>query len=511
MGLSMKWAVRAAPLCLWQLRLELERPVSNFHEGCGMTEVERIEADWGEVVLSRDGDRLAFTRHASEDGKDGVLMAEYDPGKQILRLFPRQGEGGGPEFRYRQIHEIQVDTSVSEWDPENPVELTARLEEPGLTQMPHGLGFLFGYGLGVPKPYHRLVQEVEEKTSCTVLRLDDSKVPRIAGDVFHLGVNQFRNFVWEVDNYGDRGSAVVSKLRDTAAANVVADALGLPRRPPSPGRLPIIKEMTKVVSGETDLDSDGRSELLKLAAHESRTAAADHPLELSKLRQELNLVTLDVLIEQFGKALNETPGNELKWQAFFKSNTFALQQLFSSPVAYIGKELHVRLPSMDGSGTRIVDFMLVNAISRSVHLVEIKTPATPLLGPRYRGSRTATVFPPHPKLSGAVAQLQAQMESARTDLPGILKNSTSESSIDPGIVIGALIVGTLSGLGPTQLESFLRYRAGLTGMEVITYDEVLDRLKTLRDMLSPLTADPARETAAGTGDTDVETTTSREH
>lgn len=168
--------------------------------------------------------------------------------------------------------------------------------------------------------------------------------------------------------------------------------------------------------------------------------------------------------------------------------------------------MYVRLPSIDGSGARIVDFMLVNAISRSVHLVEIKTPATPLLGAPYRGGGTATVLPPHAKLSGAVAQLQAQMESARTDLPNILKVSKTEP-IDPGTVIGALIVGTLRGLEPPQLASFLRYRAGLTGIEVITYDEVLDRLKTLRDMLSPPTADPARETAAGTGGTEVETTT----
>jgi hypothetical protein len=63
---------------------------------------------------------------------------------------------------------------------------------------------------------------------------------------------------------------------------------------------------------------------------------------------------------------------------------------------------------------------------------------------------------------------------------------------------GAVITGRISTLNPQQLESFLRYRAGLSTVTVLGYDEVLDRLKALHSTLSspPSFDDNLAETAA---------------
>jgi hypothetical protein len=63
---------------------------------------------------------------------------------------------------------------------------------------------------------------------------------------------------------------------------------------------------------------------------------------------------------------------------------------------------------------------------------------------------------------------------------------------------GAVITGRISTLDPQQRESFLRYRAGLSTVTVLGYDEVLERLKALHSTLSsPPSSDDDLAEAAG--------------
>lgn len=192
-------------------------------------------------------------------------------------------------------------------------------------------------------------------------------------------------------------------------------------------------------------------------------------------------MSLDVLIEQFEEALvGRTARREEHWQRFFTTNQFALQQVFSAPILVRRDQAHVRGTDALGQGSRIADFLCVNAITRSCVVVEIKTPATALMAANaYRGSGTAGVYPVHKDLSGAVSQVQAQMESVPRDL----KHNPKLDEIDKWHVRGAVISGKVSGLSDEQRESFLRYREGLTSVTVLGYDEVCERLKYLHAML----------------------------
>ncbi|GAA2942846.1 hypothetical protein GCM10010525_03570 [Glutamicibacter bergerei] len=55
--------------------------------------------------------------------------------------------------------------------------------------------------------------------------------------------------------------------------------------------------------------------------------------------------------------------------------------------------------------------------------------------------------------------------------------------IEPSTVIGALIIGTLTELSAEQKVSFELYRQSLHGFQILTYDELLERLKMLVVML----------------------------
>jgi hypothetical protein len=153
-------------------------------------------------------------------------------------------------------------------------------------------------------------------------------------------------------------------------------------------------------------------------------------------------------------------------------------------VALYGAQLQVRIPNIHGKGGRIADFVLVNTVTRNVIVVEIKTPATSVLMSPYRGACGAEVFPPSKELSGAIAQLQAQMESAMTDFQKLVVQTPRAEEVETCVVRGAVIAGTAASLGPEQRKSFLRYRNGLHGVDVIAFDEVHDRLKGLHNMLA---------------------------
>ncbi|MFC7485417.1 Shedu anti-phage system protein SduA domain-containing protein [Knoellia sp. CPCC 206453] len=362
---------------------------------------------------------------------------------------------------------------------------TERDNEPALGGLPKGLGVIYRYGLTFPQAYRPLIGEIEKATKCSALRLGGDSDTIEHDDVLRIRLTDFEAFIRAVDRHRDRASTVFGRLRDAEAHNLVAERVGRAMRPPSPGKLPIIKSMTRVISGETELDEFGRSELIELIAAESRTAITENPEAIGRLRADLDVVTLEVLIEQFEAALvGPSAGKEDTWQHFFSVNTFALQQLFAAPIAHVGEQVQVRVPSLHGTGAQQPDFLLVNTVSRNVHLVEIKTPTTLLIAGPYRGRDSAKVFPPNRELTGAVAQIQAQVQSAIRDLPLILSRTINSPDLDSGVVLGAVIAGSIGNLSNEEKESFMRYRAGLSGVEVITYDEILERLKGLKSLLS---------------------------
>lgn len=445
---------------------------------------EVLDVHWGQIRVSEDDDgHLVITRLGIHDGPAGAPMVRFDPRDSVVRIFPRQGQWKGHDDAYSQLKEIRVDLESTDWNPGDPLGETDRGEF-RLEGLPQGMGAVIGYGLGFPRNYARLSYEVEDQTACKVLYLTD-KQTKIVGDVLQMNIDDFGSFIGTVDRHRDRASSVASRLNAIEAFNAVAPASKRAFRALSPGRLPITRAMGDVVSGQTDLDTRGRDELLLEAIAETKAAAHANAATLGRLRQDVDLVTLEVLVERFDAALHGAGrASERTWQSFFAQNFFALQQLLSSPVAYVEQQVEVKISNLRGSGLRRPDFLMVNTISRIAHLVEIKTPASKLMRKSpYRGADGAEVHAPHGDLAGSVAQIQAQIESARTDLSQILSNTPNAPAINTGIVRGVVIAGTFATLDPQQRQSFLRYRDGLVGVEILTYDEVLERLRGLHTAL----------------------------
>lgn len=444
------------------------------------------DGDGETVDLRRTRGRTAFVWRPDDGSGNHVEMARWDPAAGLLTVFPMALTGGGLEQQFSRVVRLEIAAdALMGRDPEQSVDENDRGNGLELDCLPDGFGRIFRYGLGLRRRYRGVVGHVEEHTACTAVRISAGGPEGPDGRVFRIRLARFEAFRRAVDLNRDRATIIAGRVNATEAHNAVADVLGLEPKATTVGRHPVIVAMTRELTGRPVLDADQRRSLVRQASLESRAVAAESPEEFGRLRKDIQLVSLDVLIDQFDKNMTGAAAkDEGHWQAFFESNTFALQQLFAAPIALYGGQMTVKNVNALGQGARVADFVLVNTVLRTALVVEIKTPAAGLVGAVYRGTGGAQVHLPHRDLLGAVAQVQSQMESVRTDLPGLLRDTPGAEELETFHVRGAVIAGTAGTLGLEEKASYLRYRGGLGDVDVIAFDEVRERLAVLRNLLA---------------------------
>ncbi|MBB3195857.1 Shedu immune nuclease family protein [Roseateles terrae] len=193
-------------------------------------------------------------------------------------------------------------------------------------------------------------------------------------------------------------------------------------------------------------------------------------------------------------------GDEPLWQAFFEKN----QWIFGYGLSYFfvtgfdGRKLEQVVKGYDllSHGKRADGVMKTRGIINALCFVEIKHHNTPLLDPTpYRGG----CYMPSRELSGAVAQVQGTVAAGMETLYGLI-----EPSHDDGTPTGErvynyrprafVVVGSLAqlqgetGVNREKLRSFEAYRNSITGIEIITFDELYERSRFIVEAaaLSPL-------------------------
>lgn len=119
--------------------------------------------------------------------------------------------------------------------------------------------------------------------------------------------------------------------------------------------------------------------------------------------------------------------------------------------------------------------------TRNVSIIEIKKPTTKLIDGKYRNE----VFSPSEELSSAIVQLRKQKDVLLKEY--YIKKANSEKQ---GIKFDAydpktyLIIGNSENLKENELESFELFRNGLKDIEIITFNEIVDKLVLISENLS---------------------------
>lgn len=189
------------------------------------------------------------------------------------------------------------------------------------------------------------------------------------------------------------------------------------------------------------------------------------------------------VIKKFEGALEESHDEDF-WQKFFEDEPWILQAVFSAPVFLIQGETYVGgkiSRGRNGAGGVATDFLFGDESTKSFAVVEIKTPDTKLVGKKYRGERDTDLanetYCMHSDLSGGVVQTRNQIATAIQDFQSVIGREHRElNGVHPR---GVLLIGTLADLEERERVSFNHFRHGLYSLSILTYDELLNRLKTL--------------------------------
>jgi hypothetical protein len=182
---------------------------------------------------------------------------------------------------------------------------------------------------------------------------------------------------------------------------------------------------------------------------------------------------------------------EALWQNFFEANQwifgYGLQLVACESLE--GKKLEVTVAGNDifgGVGKRIDALLKTKGKISKYLFCEIKTHESGLLIEPYD---RPGVFVPGKELRGAVAQVQKTIHKVTLDLRASIHRPEDKNGDPTGEEVlfvkprGIVVIGKLSdfiselGINQEKLASFELYRQQVTGIEIITYDELYERVK----------------------------------
>jgi Domain of unknown function (DUF4263) len=198
--------------------------------------------------------------------------------------------------------------------------------------------------------------------------------------------------------------------------------------------------------------------------------------ELPELNSLVGLANLRSVLGSW--SANATRADEEFWQDLLARHSYVLSQLFAYPIVLIKGKAYVGGKDLSNTGGNVVDFLFRKESSGAAVLVEIKTPETRLLGSEYRSG----IFPPSADLSGAISQVLGYSESLSAEFHSLRRADECLTAAQPSCVV---ILGNAQKelSDDPRKRSFERFRERLVGVQVLTFDELFQRVQRLVRLL----------------------------
>lgn len=185
------------------------------------------------------------------------------------------------------------------------------------------------------------------------------------------------------------------------------------------------------------------------------------------------LARLRGFIDEASTALDSS--DEKRWQEIIERNSWAIGQLFSHPLVVVKREAFLGGKSIHNTGGNNADFMLRNEVTGNALIVELKTPVTRLTANApYRNN----AYPPSKELAGAVQQILQDLHTLRQSYASLLGDKPPEFRVFKPKLL--LIIGNLSQEDDVdRVRSFELFRNSIPDVDVITFDELVEKAKLL--------------------------------
>jgi Domain of unknown function (DUF4263) len=177
---------------------------------------------------------------------------------------------------------------------------------------------------------------------------------------------------------------------------------------------------------------------------------------------------------------NDKNSDEEFWQIKLQEASYVFSQLFSSPITFLQGKAYVGGQQIDGKSARFIDLLFSGDSTGDAILIEIKTPITPLL---QKGKYRSNIHSPTSELSGATVQVADYRATLVSELQTVAKDHAARiSGFNPRAV---LIVGNSAELDTAEKRrSFDLYRASLANIDIITFDELFQKIEHLAQIFN---------------------------
>ncbi|MEK6858354.1 MAG: Shedu immune nuclease family protein [Nanoarchaeota archaeon] len=196
-----------------------------------------------------------------------------------------------------------------------------------------------------------------------------------------------------------------------------------------------------------------------------------------KLSSLVNIASLKRMTEAWEN--NKNNSREEFWQTLLKDNSWVLSHISPAPNIILKDKAYVGGKGIENQGGNYADFLYRNKITNNICIVEIKTPVAKIIGAKYRNN----IYSISPELSGAVTQVCVMRDDLVKEFNNLSAASdTKFNSYNPrGFIIIGNAIDELNDL--EKMKSFDIFRNELSNIEIITFDELFEKINLLVSLI----------------------------
>lgn len=208
---------------------------------------------------------------------------------------------------------------------------------------------------------------------------------------------------------------------------------------------------------------------------DNNTSKIVDKLSLNSANNLYNHIRIKCINNEYIKN-NLSNEDETFWQNLFKDNPIILSLLFPHVFQLIQSQPYLGGKMITNKGGSIGDYLYQFGSNNSC-IIEIKTPKTLLVN---KNEYRSAVYSPSSELTGTIVQCRIQKDNyikSFYNIQGQSKNKDLEA-LDPKVYI---IAGNQKDYSSEQLACFELFRRELKDIEIITYDEIVFKLKLIED------------------------------
>ena len=430
-------------------------------------------------------------------GTHEILLAQYDSKTKLLTTHPTTLLPGSPYFghqKYVSIKRISLEHArpilVEEFDE---TRLNLRQFPPGFAYDPYD-------GLGLIYALRFIVEAIEELSDVEEIRLCDDDAPSVRDKLYRLPDDVYDVTRKTVGRMHRAAVGFANKEKRSFLYTQLVDS-----HLPAEDRNSVFQrnfgELKKILDSASQARTrysktrdSNEAAAVRVVKTSAKALISDYPEEIFELNREIELVTLEEVIFKFEAKLADNKANENSWQKFLSNNPFILRLAFGLPAIIFKEQMPVGGWNLDNRGGKLADFVVKSGAIGNLAIVEIKTPKSKLLGKNeYRGG----VYAPSVGISGAVTQVIDQKYHLQRNITMLLGNSPNTDAST--YAVGCIVIAGSTPKIDAEKKSFELYRNNLSGVTIITFDELLNKLKALLQFLSdhPRPSEVEEETEYG--------------